>query len=286
MVVPAITEDGRSNWPDRWPIERLLAKKQEIGSIAFSSQFQLDPIDPETAALKREWLHFYLDKDLPPLAHYIGVDPSPSGAQQTDYFALAVLGVDEEHNGYLRSAYRIQIDPIEQVKRIRLEASLWRPASITVESVAAQALFTRYMLPDPEHRLPIFESTTRFPKELRFFNMARLFESSKIRIRGQLTEGEIEPADSVAGFVEEWTGFKATGKRDDILDAVEKAIEGARLISGDPVFVTAHPGNASQEHTVRPALARGRLLRGTRPYSAERGFREGLRDRQRGRLRR
>lgn len=270
LVVPAITEDGLSNWPDRWSIERLQAKKLEITSIPFSSQYMLDPIDLGSPFLKREWLHFYLDKDLPPLVHYIGVDPSPSGRMGTDYFALAVLGVDAQHNGYLASAYRLQIGPLEQAQRIRLEAKIWRAAIVTVEAVAAQALFTRYILPDPEQRLPIVESTTRFPPEIRFVAMAPLFESSKIKIRGQLTQDEqgqsvIGPADSVSDFFDEWITFTPKSKLTDVLDAVDKAIEGARLTSGNPVFISAHPDNVPGNRTAGPAMASGnRLLRGSR----------------------
>jgi len=281
LVVPAITEEGRSNWPDRWPIERLQMRKLEIGSIPFSSQYMLDPIDLGKAFLKREWLHFYLDKDLPPLTYYIGVDPSPSGRAGTDYFALAVLGIDSQHNGYLASAYRLQIDPLEQAQRIHLEAKVWRPPLITVEAVAAQALFTRYILPNPEQRLPIVESTTRFPKELRYVAVAPLFESGRIKIRGQLTQdeagiGQIEPADSVSDFVEEWVNFVPKGQRDDTLDAVEKAIEGARLISGDPISISAHPDNVPGNRTVGPAIVSGgRLLRGSRSLLGRRGLRSG-----------
>lgn len=242
----------------------------EIGSIPFSSQFMLNPIDLENAALKLEWLHFYLDKDLPPVTNYIGVDPSPSGRAGTDYFALAVLGIDAQQDAYLSSAYRIQIDPLEQASRIRLEAGVWRPAVITVEAVAAQALFTRYMIQGPERRLPIVESTTRFPKELRFIAMARLFESGRIKIRGELTpEGKIVPADSVSDFVEEWVSFTPKGQRDDTLDATEKAIEGARLLSGNPIFISAHPDNVPKGRRASPSMARGvrggRLLRGSYP---------------------
>lgn len=291
LIVPAITEDGRSNWPERWSIERLQAKKMEITSIPFSSQYMLDPIDLGSAFLKREWLQFYLDKDLPPLIHYIGVDPSPSGKLGTDYFALAVLGIDSQHNGYLASAYHLQIDPLEQAQRIHLEAKIWRPTQITVEAVAAQALFTRYILPNPEQRLPIVESTTRFPPELRYVAMAPLFESGKVKIRGQVVTDEegltqIEPADSVSDFVDEWVGFTGKTSRNDTLDAVQKAIEGARLGSGDPIFISAHPDNVPGNRTTGPALHSGsRLLRdshspfGRRRSRTSRSRRRGLRRR-------
>ncbi len=268
LIIPALTNDSEgnqiSNWPDRWPLNRLLAKKQEIGPIPFSSQFMLDPVNLEHAFLKREWLQFYLDEDLPDLINYIGVDPSPSGRQGTDYFALAVLGVDVAHVGYLESAYRIQIDPLEQAQRIRIEAGVWHPALVMVEAVAAQALFTRYMLQDVT--FPLREGTTRFPKELRYVSMSRLFASGRIKIRGKRnSDGEIVPADSVADFVEEWVGYAPKGPRDDTLDAVEKAIEASQLISGNPVFQASRPENVPVGRGTHPGLASGgNLLRGTR----------------------
>ncbi len=269
LEVPAITEDGKSNWPERWPIDLLLAKKKE-DPIAFSSQFMLQPVDLENSPLKEEWLHFYSETELPHLVHFIGVDPSPSGRLGTDYFALAVIGVDEERNGYLRSAYHLQIDPLAQVERIKAEASVWRPLVITIEAIAAQSLFTRYMFQGAN--LPIRESTTRFPKEVRYLSLVPLFSSGRIRIRGQLTaEGVLEPADSVKDFVDEWTNFPSG--HDDVLDAVQKAVEAAQLVVGTPITMMVHPGNVPEGRSPSPALSStsSARLRGPRsPLSGRR----------------
>lgn len=43
----AITPDGKSLWPEKWPIAALEARKREIGSLAFNSEFMNDPIISE-----------------------------------------------------------------------------------------------------------------------------------------------------------------------------------------------------------------------------------------------
>jgi len=279
LVIPAITNDADgnqiSNWPARWPLDRLLAKKKEIGSIAFSSQFMLQPTDLEHAFLKKEWLQCYLDEDLPEqLIRFIGVDPSPSGNQGTDFFALAVLGVDRQHNGYLHSAYRLQLDPLDQAQRIRIEAGVWQPSLILIEAIAAQALFTRYMLKGVT--APFRETKSNLRKEMRYIAMSSLFESGRIKIRGKRnSDGEIVPADSVADFVQEWINFTPNGPRDDTLDAVEISIKAGRLTSGVAVFHASHPENVPKDRgQARPGLASGnKLLRSSQRPFRDRSFR-------------
>ena len=46
----------RSLWPSRWPVPKLLAKKEEIGSIAFGSEYLNEPVSDETSIFRLEWL--------------------------------------------------------------------------------------------------------------------------------------------------------------------------------------------------------------------------------------
>src|SRR3990167_1905344 len=51
----AITE-GESLWPEKWPLEKLEARRKEIGEVAFLSEFQNQPLSMLNALVKPEWI--------------------------------------------------------------------------------------------------------------------------------------------------------------------------------------------------------------------------------------
>ena len=52
-------EIGEALWPDRYPIGDLEAVRGQIGSFAWSSLYQQNPVDSDGAIIKREWLRYY-----------------------------------------------------------------------------------------------------------------------------------------------------------------------------------------------------------------------------------
>lgn len=75
----AIT-DGQPLWASAWPLERLEAKRIEIGSRAFSSEYLNDPIDDSVTLWKEAWLAANRVTRHPPLERVaVAIDPSASG---------------------------------------------------------------------------------------------------------------------------------------------------------------------------------------------------------------
>ena len=46
--LPAVSEDGESLWPERWPVEALEEKRQEMGSYYFDALYMGRPSQPES----------------------------------------------------------------------------------------------------------------------------------------------------------------------------------------------------------------------------------------------
>ncbi len=53
---PAIDDDGRALWPERYSVEELLAKRRIMGSRSFEAQYQGRPTPTEGGLIRREWI--------------------------------------------------------------------------------------------------------------------------------------------------------------------------------------------------------------------------------------
>ena len=98
-------EAGNELWPDLWTHERLQARKREIGSFAFSSEFLNNPVTNETAPIRPEQIRFW--KELP--AQYscvIAVDPAYSDDEKADFKVASLVAIDQASNRYLVSYIR------------------------------------------------------------------------------------------------------------------------------------------------------------------------------------
>ena len=55
LTYKAIRDDGTALWPDYWSLERLEAKRAELGSAIFDLQYQNDPAGMGGNIFKRDW---------------------------------------------------------------------------------------------------------------------------------------------------------------------------------------------------------------------------------------
>ena len=93
-------EAGHELWPLLWSHERLQARKREIGSFAFSSEFMNSPISDETAPIKESQIRCW--SSLP--ANYnavIAVDPAYSEDDTADYKCACLILCDQFGNRFL-----------------------------------------------------------------------------------------------------------------------------------------------------------------------------------------
>ncbi|MCI0701425.1 MAG: hypothetical protein L0241_10125 [Planctomycetia bacterium] len=78
-------------WEEKWPAERLQARKNEIGSASFARGYQLVPIAEDETLIRPEWVQFWNE----PCEYDIvllSVDPAVSTNPKADCSALVVLG--------------------------------------------------------------------------------------------------------------------------------------------------------------------------------------------------
>jgi predicted phage terminase large subunit-like protein len=244
---PVKGEDGQyvSYWPERWPIEKLLEIRQEIGSLAFSAQYLNNPSGYEGRLFKPEWLKYYtVDDDITPkmgnMVYVMSIDPNISEEPQSDNTAIVTLAVDTRRGDvYVLDIYAKPMNFLDQVEHLQMYA-LRRQLSvgktfllgeqnimkIGVESVAYQKALqmTGYTM-----GLPVVEvHHTKMDKVTRLLRMQPHIENGRIKFPDPETHSDVrwwEP------FKEEYLTFPR-GRRDDMMDALEIAVEIAGITGG------------------------------------------------------
>jgi hypothetical protein len=105
---PAIGPDGGALWPEYWPLDRLLAKREAMGSALFDLQYQLDPAGMGGNIFKRDW---FRDVDtLPPGSRRAGMDLASSEKKRSDYTAVVEWWEDADRNLYCIGAFAARLD--------------------------------------------------------------------------------------------------------------------------------------------------------------------------------
>ena len=262
LRVPALVGDGddvKSIWPERFPLEELL-RKRDVAPLEFASQYMCEPIDTTHSFLQEDWLRITTlsQEDISNLVIYFGLDPAWSGTKRADYSAVVVAGVDPRGNrGYILDVVRRQLSPSEFMEVVESMAQRWRPVMINIEDNAAQK-FIREMY-EQESMLPVHGSKTKGNKTERFKAMSVHFTSGRFVLAGYYNEsGDLKPLPELEPLVYEWVTFP-TSDHDDILDALEKALELAVYGTDPEERVIELPEGARSRPPVTSALVEGKV---------------------------
>lgn len=103
----AIQPDGTSLWPAAWTVEKLEAKRAEIGALAFASEYMNDPVRRGATVFQDA---YYYDT-LPTTAYRdgIGIDFAYTAKAHADY-SVAIRGRLLDDRLYLTDLYRAQVE--------------------------------------------------------------------------------------------------------------------------------------------------------------------------------
>jgi len=185
-------------WPDRYSLERLLTKKDEIGLIRYGREFLVSPISDEMSlfpislfrgnpveqfSLKLGMpLQFWLDKGIVP---YAGVDFAISSTVQADYTVIIILGLDNFGNRWLIDMFRKKGLPYrEQQSEINRMGRIYDPGLMTLEANQMQRIFGDELIRETDLPIYKFVTTAQNKNSLEFGvpELRVLFENGKFRI--------------------------------------------------------------------------------------------------------
>ena len=131
--VPALDE-GKSYWPGFWPVEKLLAKKKEMGSDAFQCQYQGNPVAAEGNIFR--WFNTYAQK--PSMRAIVQFwDTAYSSKQTADYSACTTWGYGDDGLIYCLGAYQDRLNFPELCEAVEALYEQDKPTYIFAEARAS-----------------------------------------------------------------------------------------------------------------------------------------------------
>jgi len=226
-------EKGKSYWPERWPVSKLLELREQMGTLFFNCQYQNQPPSTTERLLVPEKLSIL--PALPePGSRFIGVDPCIS-SRSKDYYSFAVIETSRKGKEYLiLDLVRGHASLERQLELLSSLTERYEPKTIGIESNAAQDYFVQLAR---DRNLPVRALPSQEKKSLRFLRLRNLFESNRIFFRGE--GNDILP--SLRPLREELVNYPET-EHDDTIDALLKAIE-VSSSPGEPVSQVAEAPN-------------------------------------------
>lgn len=210
--------DGSLYFPELLSEEKLIELRKLQGSYVFSSFYLNDPVDEESALIKRDQIKYWgegEDMELPKSLNVFSLcDPAVSQQAEADESSIITVGVDSLNNWFVLETRTGQWTVGELIEQLFSVHSMWKPLSMTIEVIGqAQGLMTP--IHDEENRrnkyLPLVEIKSRghVTKQMRIRSVLQpRFERGKVFIRRDMFEIE----EQILKF--------PRGRRDDMIDAL------------------------------------------------------------------
>ena len=121
---PAIDEQGRALWPDRYPVE-YLDKRRRLDERMFNCLYQGNPVPDEGNYFKRAHIQRY--SELPKDVRFYGASDYAVTSQGGDYTVHLVVAVDVQGRIYVVDMYREQSSSDAWVESCIDLMEKWRP---------------------------------------------------------------------------------------------------------------------------------------------------------------
>jgi predicted phage terminase large subunit-like protein len=131
----AIDEKLQPVWPEKWPTEKLQARRDEIGATAFARGYRLLPVADEETPIRGDWIRFWEREEDYEIV-VLSVDPAVSTRAKADASALVVLGKTGAAIHVLEATARRVAAP-DLVALIDDFDRRWNPSVILFETNAA-----------------------------------------------------------------------------------------------------------------------------------------------------
>ena len=255
----AITLDGTANGePAFWTREQVAKKRQDLGRAVFAAQMLLDPAAEGARDFEEEWLRYYEESgSYGEMNKYVLVDPASSKKKQSDYTAMAVIGLGSDNNYYLLDAIRDRLSLTERGDALFALHRRWRPLYVGYESYGMQAdveYFYEKMRED-NYRFEITKLGGTLAKVDRIRRMVPVFEAGRFWLPDHLEKMDYNGhmIDLTRAFVDQEYKAFPVALHDDLFDTISR-IE-------DPEITLVWPLPAQEED--RYARKRDRRRRAT-----------------------
>lgn len=192
---PAIDEEGRMLWEDRWSYDLLMEQKNTQGSLTFAREYMMQVVSSASSLFPYEILRNSTDgmnkyklstnKEAFPkqfTRYLMGCDNAKSANVGSDYTVYTVYGVDDDGSFWLLFVHREKgMSFNSQIHKLKSMNAAWRPDVIVVEANNFQSIYSEVL---QDTSLPIIPHTTGTDKkslEHGLPTLAVLHERGKIK---------------------------------------------------------------------------------------------------------
>jgi predicted phage terminase large subunit-like protein len=204
---------GEALSPVREPLSVLEDLKVQLGSDAFSAQYQQMPVPPGGAMIKRHWIKRYVE--LPPRERSLILqswDTASKGGPQNDFSVCTTWFVSRDRRWYLIDVWRKRVDYPELKAAVRTLASRHAANRVLVEDAGAGISLVQELLGEVSGILAVKPDRDKI---VRMSVVSAKFESGLVF----LPEG----ASWLADFEAELFAFPGS-RHDDQCDSVSQAL--------------------------------------------------------------
>lgn len=245
----AYLPDGKLYFPELLSHEKLNELKSLQGSYIFSSFYLNDPVDEDSALIKRNMLKYYGRGEKitsPPkgLNIFSVCDPAVSQESGVDDSSIITVGVDADDNWWILEVRNGKWTTFELIENLFSVFMQWKPQTMTLE-VIGQAQGIMFPIHSEEEKrrvyLPLVEITSRPPvkKEIRIRSVLQpRFERGKIFLRSDMFDLE----EQILKF--------PRGKRDDMVDALTD-VEDISFPADSPTAPFESSGSSLQDILIK-----------------------------------
>jgi len=222
----AVGAPERAVWPERWPRQRLVERRREIGSASFARGYRLLPLNEDIMAIKPEWVRFWEVRPHAPRDEddreriILAVDPAVSANPAADASALVVLSRWASGPVRCLQATARQVSTPDLVRLIDDADRRWQPELILFESNSAflgvKDLLVRHARFG--HKVRGVKQTRSKSSRIAAFSVS--VENGVFELQGQA--GVVDPGQQA--LYDEMITFPA-GDHDDLIDAAAMGTE-------------------------------------------------------------
>jgi len=198
---PAINNEGKALWPERWDLESLDQRRLSMPAIQFSREYLCEPIHDVASMFPNDILEKARDKELVLLdraemeydeegestgifgQHFIGWDTAIASDKNADFTAMLVLRTlpDDGTKQIIGAHHERGMSGAAQKRQILMMNNRFQPDLIELEGNNFQRMFAAE-LQDMRNDIPIKTfMTTRQRKESMFMSLLMAFEQGQIR---------------------------------------------------------------------------------------------------------
>jgi len=225
---------GEALSPVREPLSVLEHMKAQLGSDAFSAQYQQMPVPPGGAMIKREWIKRYTELPLQNERSLIlqSWDTASKGGPQNDFSVCTTWFISHDRRRYLIDVWRKRVDYPELKAAVRALALRHAANRVLVEDAGAGTSLVQELLGDVDGILAVKPDRDKIT---RMSVVSAKFQSGLVFLP--------ERAHWLADFEAELFAFPGS-RHDDQCDSVSQALSDDNC--GLPMVVSAEAVAASR----------------------------------------